>query len=132
MGIQDKGRLFKGLAVLIVFGFSVLMPILISNELRKSGMNLLIRQDLETISNWGFLYKVNKGDYKGLELFSEIVKKKKDIQDKGGSVEIFVSKDGEKYCAKVMIFSKDLWCIDSHGYSGKITNNCYSESFYCK
>jgi hypothetical protein len=133
MDIQAKARLFKGAAIIIVFVISAMFPILICNELRKSGMTLLIRQDLETVNNWATLYKIEKSNYKGLENYFEIVKKEADIKDKGGKMQIFVSANGDTFCVRSTLTTKGSWCVDSKGYSGKVINGCrVAGNFLCK
>jgi hypothetical protein len=134
MEIDTKERLLKGAAVTIVFLIFALIPIIVSNELRKSGMSLLIREDLGTVRNWGELYRINNGDYRGFGSYFEVTKKVADIKEKGGRMEVFVDPNGDEFCAKAILFtSKGGWCVDSRGYSGTVTDGCHSGgNFRCQ
>jgi hypothetical protein len=133
MEIDTKERLFKGAAVAIVFLIFAAIPIFVSNELRKSGMSLLIREDLGTVRNWGELYRINNGDYKGFGSYFEVAKKAADIREKGGVMEVFVDVNGDEFCVKATSSSNGGWCVDSRGYSGKVTDGCHSGgNFRCQ
>jgi hypothetical protein len=124
----------RGSAMLAVFSLSLVVPIAIYNCLRETTNNLLIRQNLESIKNWAAIERFKTGSYSSIENNVDITNNKQELAKLGGEMEIYISADGNNYCAKSHlsgIKKNKIWCIDSNGYSGE-KNNCSKEITRCE
>lgn len=120
----------RAVALTVVFVVFFTIPIFVFNHLKESANNVLIQRDLETIRNWAEIDKIKKGNYSGLANEIEIIRKKIDIKVLGGELELYISPKKNSYCAKSKFSGskkKQVWCVDSTGYSGLSLNGCTSE-----
>ncbi|MDD5569139.1 MAG: hypothetical protein PHG23_01875 [Candidatus Pacebacteria bacterium] len=125
MDSRFEGPFLKSLAVILVFGVSMSIPVVVYDILKKSADNLMIKRDLDQIKTWGQIYKIKNGSYKGVNTYIEVIKKKIDIDTLGGKTEVYVSPDSINFCAKSKLLnSRKNWCVDSTGYVGENANAC--------
>ena len=110
-------KLFKGLAVLVVFLSSLFMPLYLAYKAQENAREVMVKMDMSQLMNWAEVYELNNRDYAGLENDLEIQRVFKSIESIGGVANIFVSSDSKKYCCQARFSSKKLgtWCVDDFG-----------------
>jgi hypothetical protein len=110
-------KLFKGLAVLVVFLSSLFMPLCLSYKAQEKAKEMRVKMDMSQLRNWAEVYELNNQDYAGLENDLEIQRVFKSIESMGGVASIFVSSDSKKYCSQANFSNKKLgtWCVDDSG-----------------
>jgi hypothetical protein len=124
------GRLFKALAVLVVFTISISIPLGISFSMQESAKNVRIIMGMGQIRNWAEVHRLDNKNYKGFEDNPELKRALKDIEDMGGKAYVFVAGNYNSYCIKVY-FKKGSSCVDDSGYIGKDNGVCSSRIARC-
>jgi len=113
-------KLFRALAVLVVFFSSMSLPLYLSYRTQENAKVIRVKMDMNQLNNWAKIYEVQNNDYIGFDNSKDVKRVFKDIESMGGVAHIFISKDGEKYCCKTEFLNKKLgtWCIDNFGSVG--------------
>ncbi len=125
---KNTEALFKGLAVLIVFGISFSIPLMISRMALRTARDAVIRIELNELRNWANIYELKNGNYGGLNDDKEIKRIEADIKLQGGSLSLFENKTD--YCAKSKLRS-GFWCVDDSGYGGSRADRCSAGTVKC-
>ena len=131
--VEKIKKLFKVLAVLIVFFTSLSVPIYIAHKTEMRAKEMRVRMDMGQLKNLATIYLINNNSYKGLDKDSEINKVFSDIELMGGNADIWVSKDTKRYCCQASFLDEKLglWCVD---YAGNVRSNekCDLNNIQCK
>ena len=131
--VEKIKKLFKVLAVLVVFFSSLSLPIYIAHKTEMRAKEMRVKMDMGQLKNWTTIYLINNNSYKGLDKDSEINRVFNDIEAMGGNVDIWVSKDTRRYCCQANFSNKEFesWCVD---YTGNVRNDkkCDLNNIQCK
>ena len=126
-------KFVTGLAVLIVFGSSLAMPLFLSYKAQEKAKEMRVRMDMSQLKNWAQVYQLNNQDYAGFDNDVEIKRVFVDIKSMDGVANIFISRDSSRYCCQVSFSDKKMgtWCVDDSGYVGA-DGKCNKSNVKCK
>jgi len=125
-------KLFRALAVLVVFFVSLSVPLYISYKTQERAKEIRIKMDMSQLKNWAEIYEIKNGSYIGLENDLEVKKVFEDIESMGGVPNIFVSNDANEYCCQTEFKKKlGVWCLDSSSYLGR-DGGCNVNNISCE
>ncbi|MCK9445884.1 hypothetical protein M0Q50_03230 [bacterium] len=131
--VEKIKRLFRALAVLVVFISSFSVPVYVSYKTQTMAKEMRVRMDMGQLKNWAIIYKLEHNDYDGFKNDPEITRVFNDIKLMGGEAYIFVSNDAKKYCCQTNFIDKSFgsWCVD---YTGNVGSNgkCGKNNIQCK
>lgn len=123
-------RLFKALAVLIVFLISFSIPVVVAFNLEETAKDMRIKMDMGQLKNWAEVYRLENKSYEGFEKDPDLYRFFEDIGEMDGEVKIFINQNHESYCSRVF-FKRGSFCIDNNGYFGEDKGICSSEYTKC-
>lgn len=123
-------KLFKALAVLVVFLVFLSIPIIVGFRLEQQARDMRIKMDMGQLKNWAEVYRLTNKSYEGFENDPDLARFFDDIESMGGEVEIFIGENNDSYCARVF-FSNSSFCIDDSGYITEDNGVCSSETSHC-
>ncbi len=121
--------LFRGLAVLVVFGISCSIPLVVSKMVLGAANDAVIRIDMNDLRNWAKVYELNNGNYVGLKDSRDIKRTEDNIKLQGSN--LFLFENATDYCAKSKL-RNGFWCIDDSGYAGSGYLNCEDGHYSCR
>jgi len=131
--VEKFKKLFKVLAILVVFLVSLSLPIYIAHKTEIRARIIRVKMDMGQLKNWAMVYELEHSNYNGLDKDLEINRVFNDIKSMGGNAYIWVSKDNKKYCCQTSFSDKNLgsWCVD---YTGSVGSNgkCDKNNIQCK
>jgi hypothetical protein len=126
-----RERLFKALAVLVMFLISFSAPIFVVSIIQSNAKDVRIKSNIKQIDLWAEVYQIQNESYLEMDNNEEMKRIILDINLSGGDGHIYINKNGSSFCATSKLRNKkSSWCVDSAGYSG--VGNCSQDKVKCQ
>ncbi len=128
---MENKDFLKCIAFISVFFIFFFIPIVIFKQMENNVNDMQTRESLENLKTWAKVYKMKKGNFKGMENDYEISRIVKTLNYMDRDCQLILNNNN--FCAKASLSNAKKWCVDNNEYSGNKINNCdYGKEIRCE